>query len=69
MQIWRYSMYAVKIMISKDDWIFVTKSTSNCWDLQPETFSTRNAAEKFAKIFSAKYKNKQITKVVKYGQE
>lgn len=59
--------YAVKIRLSEDDWIFVTKDTGgNCWDLQPETFNDRKDAERFAELWRKKYKDNRYVKVVEY---
>ena len=59
--------YAVKIMLSKDDWIFITQDTGgNCWDLTPETFNDRKDAERFAEIWRKKYKDNRYVKVVEY---
>jgi hypothetical protein len=60
-------MYAVKIMLSKDDWIFVTKDTGgNCWDLTPETFDDKKDAERFAGLWRKNYKDSRCVKVVEY---
>jgi hypothetical protein len=62
--------YAVKIMLSKDDWIFITKDTgSNCWDLQPETFDDIKDAERFAEIWRKKCKDSRYVRVVEYDGE
>ena len=54
-------------MLSADDWIFVTKDTGgNCWDLQPETFTDKKDAERFAELWRKKYKDNRYVKVVKY---
>ena len=54
-------------MLSKDDWIFITKDTGgNCWDLTPETFNDRKDAERFAEIWRKKYKDNRYVKVVEY---
>lgn len=59
--------YAVKIMLSKDDWIFVTEDTSdNCRDLVPYTFVEKSDAESFAEIWRKKYRDNRFVKVVKY---
>ena len=49
----RRSVYAVMVCLDgKDDWIYVTKQTEHCWDLQPELFEDAQEAMEFAKTFN-----------------
>ena len=55
-------MYAIKVMLAKDDWIYITEDTDgHCWDLKPQLFKTKKEAENAAKIW-----NKRATKIVRY---
>ena len=57
--------YAVKVKLSEDDWIFMTKDTGgNCWDLQPELFETPDEATVFASNLGLKN-----TVVVRYQKD
>lgn len=59
--------YAVKIMLSEGDWIYITKDThGKCWDLVPETFKSEREAEKFADIWRKQRGSKTYVKVVQY---
>ena len=59
--------YAVKIMLSADDWIYVTEDTrDNCWDLVPVVFNDKKEADKFAKTWHHKYNGTRFVKVVSY---
>jgi hypothetical protein len=49
----------------KDDWIYVTKQTKYCWDLQPELFEDVLEATEFAKIFQHPDRPEMV-KVVEY---
>lgn len=40
--------YAIKIKLGEADWIYVTKGTTRCMDLTPETFENMKDAERFA---------------------
>ena len=45
-------MYAVMVCLDgKDDWIYITKQTEHCWDLQPELFEDAHEAMEFAQRF------------------
>jgi hypothetical protein len=62
--------YAVKIMLSADDWIYVTEDNGgNCWDLTPVLFDDIQEAERFAEIWRKKYKDNRYVKVVEYERE
>lgn len=62
--------YAVKIMLSADDWIFVTEDThGKCWDLTPVLFDDIQEAERFANIWRKKYNDNRYVKVVEYERE
>jgi len=42
------TQYAIKVMLSVDDWIYVTEDCKgNPWNLQPRLFKSRKDAEKF----------------------
>ena len=42
------TQYAIKVMLSVDDWIYVTEDCKgNPWNLQPRLFKSREDAEKF----------------------
>ena len=59
--------YAVKIMLSADDWIYITHDTSrNCWDLTPVTFDDRKDAERFAETWRLTSGDTRFVKVVEY---
>ena len=61
--------YAVKIMLSADDWIYITEdSGGNCWDLTPVLFSDIQEAERFAETWHHKYHGKRYVKVVEYAR-
>ena len=50
--------YAIKVMLSKDDWIYVTVDKGFCdWDLQPKLFDTLEEAEAFADSWRQKGKD------------
>ena len=53
--------WAIKIRMGDGDWIYVTKQTEHCWDLQPELFDSKQKAIEYSKTFK-----KQNVKVVKY---
>ena len=62
--------YAVMIMLSADDWIYVTEDNGgNCWDLTPVLFDDIQEAERFAEIWRKKYKDNRYVKVVEYERE
>lgn len=45
-------MYAVKLNLGNDDWIYVTKDTGRCdFFLEPELFETYDEAEEFASMW------------------
>lgn len=60
--------YAIRIMLSADDWIYMTVDTGNCFDLVPMLFDTQDEAEEAAKIWH-KQGRKPITEVVEYDGE
>ena len=44
--------YAVMVCLDgKDDWIYITKQTEYCWDLQTELFEDAHEAMVFAQQF------------------
>ena len=65
----RRSVYAVMVCLDgKDDWIYVTKQTEHCWDLQPELFEDAHAAMEFAKAFQHPDKPEMVM-VVDYYED
>jgi hypothetical protein len=60
--------YAIKIRLAMDDWIYITKDTGGrCWDLVPETFDTKDEAEKFAENWRKDFGDTRYVKVVEYS--
>ena len=58
--------YAIKVMLSADDWIYVTENNdSTMFELRPMLFNTRQAAEEHANIWG----NKNVAKVVRWRKE
>ena len=53
--------YAVKVMLSKDDWIYVTEPDGRMFEVRPMLFNTRELAEEHAKIWG-----KDASKVVRW---
>ena len=63
-------MYAIRINLSENDWIYVTEDNGgNCWDLTPVLFDDIQNAERFAEIWRKKYKDNRYVKVVEYERE
>jgi hypothetical protein len=61
--------YAVKVMLSVDDWIYITEDTGgNCWDLKPVLFDNHKEAEKFVDKLRLKDSRRSV-KVVEYELE
>jgi len=57
--------YAIKLMLSADDWIYVTEDTeAPMFHIHPVLFDSRQAAEKHAEIW-----NKRFTKVVRWREK
>lgn len=58
-------------MLAADDWIYITEDTHrHCWDLVPVLFSTRQEAEKHAKMWRKKGKSKErFVQVVEYPDD
>lgn len=59
--------YAVKIMLSEDDWIYITEDTDNCFDLTPVLFDDKELAEEFADTWRLKGKIENV-RVIEYGE-
>lgn len=55
------SKYAVKVELSKDDWIYVTEPDGTMFELRPILFDTYEQAKEHAKIWKD-----GMTKVVRY---
>ena len=61
--------YAVMVCLDgKDDWIYITKQTEYCWDLQPELFEDAHEAMEFAKTFQLPDKPEMVM-VVDYYED
>lgn len=55
--------YAIKVMLSKDEWIYVTEPKENTmWEVTPLLFNSRQVAEEHARIWG-------VSKVVRYRKE
>ena len=51
-EVYKSMSYAVMVCLDgKDDWIYITKQTEHCWDLQPELFEDAHKAMEFAQKF------------------
>lgn len=59
--------YAIKVMFTEDDWLYVTENTKHCMDLKVMTFDTFEAAVQAAKVFQIKGKEQNV-KVVEYKE-
>jgi len=56
--------YAIKLMLSADDWIYVTEDTeAPMFQIHPMLFNTRHEAEEHAETW-----NKRVTKVVRWRE-
>lgn len=54
--------YAIMICLDgKDDWIFVTEKTSDCWDLRPMLFADLEEAVEHSKTFIIEGKEENVT--------
>ena len=59
-------MYAVMVCLDgKDDWIFVTEKTEDCWYLRPMLFQDAHSAMEVADTFAIEGKEHNV-KVVSY---
>ena len=56
--------YAIKIYLSRDDWIYITESRGNMYELEPMLYESRKEAELATSIWG-----KKCTKVVRYRKE
>ena len=54
--------YAIKIMLSADDWIYVTKPEGTMFEVRPILFNSRQEAEVHAAIWG-------VSKVVRYREK
>ena len=62
----RRSVFAVMVCLDGvDDWIYVTKQTEHCWDLQPVLFEDVHVALDYARAFEIEGKEHNV-KVVSY---
>ena len=58
--------YAVKVMLSKDDWIYVTQpGESIMWEVTPMLFTSRQEAEEHARIWG----NEDVARVVRWRKK
>ena len=57
--------YAVKVMLSKDDWIYVTEPDGTMFEVRPILFNTRELAEEHAAIWG----NKDVARVVRWRKK
>jgi len=55
--------YAVKVPLAVDDYIYVTESNPNCFDLKPILYNKKQEAEKAASIWGP------LAKVVEYKED
>lgn len=60
--------YAIKVMLSKDDWIYVTKPDGNMFEVKPVLFNSRQEAEEFAQTWRIAGKE-AFVKVVRYREK
>ena len=60
-------MYAIMVCLNEqeDDWIYVTKQTEYCWDLQPVLFDDIHKALEYGRAFEIEGKERNV-KVVSY---
>jgi hypothetical protein len=59
------SKYAVKVMLSKDDWIYVTEPDGTMFEVRPILFNTRELAEEHARIWG----NEDVARVVRWRKK
>ena len=58
--------YAIKVMIAKDDWIYVTvQGETDKWDVSPLLFNSRQVAEEHARIWG----NEDVARVVRWRKK
>lgn len=55
--------YAIKVMIAKDDWLYVTEG--DAFNTQPVLFNNLDEARQHRKIWGTE----EVAKVVEYDQE
>ena len=60
-------MYAIMVCLNEqeDDWIYVTKQTEHCWDLQPLLFEDAATAMEYAQSWTKPGKEHNVV-VVSY---
>ena len=46
--------YAIKIYLSRDDWIYITESRGNMYELEPMLYESRKEAELATSIWGEK---------------
>ena len=62
-------MYAIMVCLDgKDDWIFVTEKTENCWDIRPLLFEDVETALEYSEPWLVPGKEENV-KVVKYESQ
>ena len=60
--------YAIKLMLAKDDWIYLTESTGTMFEVTPVLFDSREIADEYAKTWRLKGKEACI-KVVRWRKQ
>ena len=61
-------MYAIMVCLDgKDDWIFITEKTENCWDIRPLLFEDMETAFEYSEPWVIPGKEENV-KVVKYQE-
>ena len=62
-------MYAIMVCLDgKEDWIYITKQTEHCWDLQPVLFDDVNEALAYSEQWVVPGKEKNVV-VVSYDEK
>ena len=62
-------MYAIMVCLDgKEDWIYITKQTEHCWDLQPVLFDDVNEALVYSEQWVVPGKEKNVV-VVSYDEK
>ena len=54
--------YAIKVMLSADDWIYLTEPDGSMFEVRPVLFNSRQEAEEHAAIWG-------VSKVVRYREK
>ena len=59
--------YAIKIMLSADDWIYLTHPDTSCYNLAPALFDTKAEAEEAMQMFRQQRRTPYV-KVVEFDK-